>query len=82
MAILVGSAPAILAGIFLVSTIVIPAIVIGNLVRRLVSDASLPGTLPWAGVGTGGGGLARAKANVRSLLGMKSLLDEGYTKVR
>jgi hypothetical protein len=56
-------------------------IVVGNLVWRLSSDASLPKNLPWAGVGCKGGRLARLSANLRSLFNMKTLLDEGYKKV-
>src|SRR3569833_2789724 len=82
MAILITITPAILYGTILITTVVIPTIIITNLIRRLLSDASIPSNLPWAGVPANGGALARARANLRSVFGMKALLNEGYTKVR
>ena len=74
-------APAALYGAAVVSMVAIPAIILGNFIRRLCSDASLPKNLPWAGVGPDGGPVSRARANLRSFFGMKELLDEGYTRV-
>ncbi len=74
--------PAVLIGAVVISTVAIPAIVIGNLIRRLCTDGSLPQSLPWVGCdGSRAGMLSRAKANLTSLFGMKTLIDEGYTKV-
>lgn len=52
-----------------------------NLIYRLFSNASLPSTLPWAGVGEHNSSLGRAKANFTSFFDLKKLLDEGYVKV-
>ncbi|KAI0486735.1 cytochrome P450 [Xylaria cf. heliscus] len=51
-----------------------------NLIRRLFSNASLPGNLPWAGVGEHNSSLGRAKANLTSFFHLTDLLDEGYVK--
>ncbi|KAI0878224.1 cytochrome P450 [Hypoxylon argillaceum] len=51
-----------------------------NLIYRLFSNASLPSTLPWAGVGEHNSSLGRAKANFTSFFDLKKLLDEGYVK--
>lgn len=64
-----------------VALISIPSIIILNLVFRLFSSASLPSNLPWVGTGADNGPLGRARANLTSFFGLKSLLDEGYHKV-
>ncbi|KAI0973768.1 cytochrome P450 [Xylaria arbuscula] len=51
-----------------------------NLIRRLFSNASLPGNLPWAGEGKHNNRLGRAKGNLTGFFQLKELLDEGYAK--
>ncbi|KAJ8128001.1 hypothetical protein O1611_g5634 [Lasiodiplodia mahajangana] len=51
-----------------------------NLLYRLFSNASLPSSLPWAGVGGRNNSLGRAKANLTSFFHLRKLLDEGYVK--
>ncbi|KAK8035777.1 hypothetical protein PG991_001850 [Apiospora marii] len=60
--------------------VAIPFIVLANIVRRLFSRASLPPSLPWVGTGLHSGPLSRARANLKSFFGLKTLLDEGYYK--
>jgi hypothetical protein len=80
MAILLETAlPTVLATLVIFS-VAIPLIIIVNLLLRLTSDASLPPSLPWAGVDENGGRLARLKANLTSFFHLKILMDEGYTK--
>ncbi|KAI1822227.1 cytochrome P450 [Xylaria intraflava] len=51
-----------------------------GLLRRLFSNASLPGNLLWAGTGGRTTPLSIARANLTSFFRLKELLDEGYTK--
>lgn len=81
MAVVRDIVPFVVIGTALACGIVIPLIIIANLARRLSSDASLPKDMPWAGVASGGGPLARVRANLRSFMGLKGLMDEGYAKV-
>lgn len=80
MMILLEKTPAVLLGVACVAAAGIPLIITLNLIYRLTSDASLPDTLPWAGVDANGGRLARLKANLRSLFHTEALLQEGYNK--
>lgn len=80
MPIFLEKAPAVLLGLACFSLAAIPTIVVVNLIYRLISDASIPDTLPWAGVDVNGGGFARLKANLRSIFHTEDLLREGYNK--
>ncbi|KAK8140140.1 hypothetical protein PG984_000206 [Apiospora sp. TS-2023a] len=60
--------------------VAIPLIVLTNIVWRLFSKASLPPSLPWVGTGPHSGPLSRARANLKSIFGLKKMLDEGYYK--
>ncbi|TGJ80940.1 hypothetical protein E0Z10_g7830 [Xylaria hypoxylon] len=66
----------------IVGTAVIFALTITSLhiIRRLFSNASLPGSLPWVGEGKYGNRLGRVKGNLTSALHLTKLLDEGYVK--
>jgi hypothetical protein len=81
MAILLHAAPAVLLTFISLSVIVIPILITVNLLHRLTSTASLPAHLPWAGVNNKGGPWSRLKASLTSVLDLKSLMNEGYTKV-
>lgn len=81
MAILLEGTPILLFGAVIICAVVLPTVVIGNLIRRLVSDEALPKNLPWAGVGPNGGAFARLRANLSSFFRLKDLMEEGYTKV-
>ncbi|CAJ2509309.1 Uu.00g143350.m01.CDS01 [Anthostomella pinea] len=66
--------------VLLALAIIMPIIMVVNLTRRLFSNASLPNSLPWVGTGHYTGIRGRAKANLSSVLNLRGLLDEGYTK--
>lgn len=80
MTIFLEKSPVVLLGVACVAAAAIPLIITLNLIYRLTSDASLPNTLPWAGVDPNGGRLARLKANLKSLFHTEALLQEGYNK--
>ena len=82
MAILLEAAPVALRTIVSFSAVLIPLTVVVNLLFRLTSRASLPSDLPWAGMDRSGSPWARLKANMTSILNLKSLINDGYTKVR
>jgi hypothetical protein len=81
MAVLLEAAPVVLLAFISLSAVVIPLAIIVNLLIRLTSNASLPSDLPWAGMDTKGGRWSRLKANLTSILNLKSLINEGYAKV-
>ncbi|KAI1372115.1 cytochrome P450 [Hypoxylon crocopeplum] len=62
---------------FILINIAITAV---NLIFRLFSNASLPLGLPWTGTKEQITLCTRAKANLKSVLDLRTLLDEGYTK--
>jgi hypothetical protein len=67
--------------VVVVVAVIFPVIIIVNLAQRILSNVGLPASLPWAGVPEGGGPIGRARANLRSLFNMKSLLEDGYNTV-
>lgn len=81
MTLLAFGPQALLIGAFFVVTVLVSVTILANLAWRLCSNASIPANLPWAGVESTGGPLSRARASLRSISGMKALMDEGYYKV-
>lgn len=81
MAILLNSAPLAVWVFGCLCGLVIPAIIVVNLLRRLTSTCGLSKDVPWAGVSGKGDAWSRLKANLRSVLHLRGLIDEGYTKV-
>lgn len=81
MAVLVEAAPAALLNAITVLSLVFPLVIVVNLLFRLTSNASLPPNLPWAGMGSSSGPYSRLRANWTSILNLKSLINEGYSKV-
>ncbi|KAL8289567.1 hypothetical protein RB597_001269 [Gaeumannomyces tritici] len=77
---LLAFSPHALIGALFVGTILVPVIILVNLAWRLCSNASIPNNIPWVGVGSTGGPLSRARANLASVCGLKALMDEGYYK--
>ena len=47
---------------------------------RIFSYQGIPKTIPWAGAATGGL-VSRAKASIRSFLGLREMLLDGYREV-
>ncbi|KAH6652997.1 cytochrome P450 [Truncatella angustata] len=72
--------PAALITSVLVLLALLQIIVLVNLVRRLFSSYRLPQSLPWVGVGSHNGAIARAQAHLTSFFKLQDLLDEGYEK--
>ncbi|KAF2966486.1 hypothetical protein GQX73_g7094 [Xylaria multiplex] len=72
----------LIAAPMIVGTVVTFALIITslNLIRRLFSNASLPGNLPWVGEGKCSTRLGRAKGNLTGFFNLRQLLDEGYLK--
>ncbi|OIW26609.1 cytochrome P450 [Coniochaeta ligniaria NRRL 30616] len=80
MAILLEAAPGALLMAISIAAVAFPIVIVVNLLFRLTSNASLPPNLPWAGMESSSGPGARLKANLTSILNLKSLLNEGYAK--
>lgn len=81
MAVLLEGGPVALVALISLSAVLTPLIIIVNLFIRLSSNASLPPDLPWAGMDTTGGRWSRLRANLTSILDLKSLVNEGYAEV-
>ncbi|KLU85579.1 hypothetical protein MAPG_04602 [Magnaporthiopsis poae ATCC 64411] len=75
---LLAFSPQVLIGVLFVVAVLVAVTILANLAWRLCSNASIPANLPWAGVESTGGPLSRARASLRSISGMKALMDEGY----